>query len=578
MKHMKTALSLMLAMLLLVSAAYAQEGSTPLSYSKGDKIKDFSFTTYDGNTYSLYDILQEKDAVLLNIWATWCGPCRSEFPYMQEAYEAYQDRIEIIALSCEPTDTPEQLESFANQYGLTFKVGQDPVDFLSALGMNSIPTSIMIDRFGTICFVEAGAQPDVGSFKRLFDAFLGEDYTESILLDAVPAVKPNVVPSQEADLTEALGVAATNPTNEYVWPMIVTEKDGRSVIASSNGKNASTRAEVSTTVTAKAGEAIVVTFKTSTEATCDLLVISVNDQAVKVFGGEHDWMTYAIPVDADGEYSVKLAYVKDMLADEGMDTVWIDSITVTSDADAALADNPVYPVTEETTLSVIDPAAREVTIGDPDGLLAANFGEAKYYIVNGDTATVKAQLSAEEDPEQSLLSFTYGEQSQIPLTQVMIADGYEATTSVDSIAGTGRSFTYVVLSLDATGERLMYTILFKDEANLNAFVKNNALGTWTYVDANPESDGEAAVTTAEYTFKCVDQAGNSVAGVMLQVCDAETCQVLNTDESGLCRFSGAPYAWEVHILRAPAGYVADSTEVVYAPVNGGEVVLTLTAN
>ncbi len=578
MKHIKTALSLMLAMLLLFSAAYAQEGSTPLAYTKGDKIKDFSFTTYDGNTYSLYDILQEKDAVLLNIWATWCGPCRSEFPYMQEAYEAYQDRVEIIALSCEPTDTPEKLESFAKQYGLTFKVGQDPVDFLSALGMSSIPTTLMIDRFGTICFVEAGAQPDVDSFKRLFDAFLGEDYTESILLDAVPSVKPNVAPSPEADLTEALGVAATNPTNEYVWPMIVTEKDGRSVVSSTNGKNGSTRAEVSATVTAKAGEAIVVTFKTSTEATCDLLVISVNDQAVKVFGGEHDWMTYAIPVDADGEYSVKLAYVKDMLADEGMDTVWIDSIAVTSDADAALADNPVYPLAEKTTLSVIDPAAREVTINDPDGLLAASFGEAKYYVVNGDTATVKAQLSSEEDPEQSFFYFTYGNESQLPLTQAMTADGYEATTLIDSVDSTQYSFTYVMLSLDAAGNRLMYTVMFKDEANLDAFVENYALGWWTYADASPESDEEAAVTTAEYTFKCVDQAGNAVAGVMLQVCDAETCQVLKTDDSGLCRFSGAPYAWEVHILRAPAGYTADSTEVVYAPVNGGEVVLTLTAN
>ncbi len=578
MKQMKTALSLMLAMLLLFSAAYAQEGSTPLSYTKGDKVKDFSFATYDGNTYSLYDILQEKDAVLLNIWATWCSPCRGEFPYMQEAYEAYQDRVEIIALSCEPTDTPEKLENFAKQYGLTFKIGQDPVDFLSALGMSSIPTTLMIDRFGTICFVEAGAQPDADSFKRLFDAFLGEDYTESVLLDAIPSAMPNVAPSPEADLTEALGVAATNPTNAYVWPMVVTEKDGRSVVASTNGKNASTRAEVSAAVNAKAGEAIVVTFKTSTEAFYDLLVISVNDQAIKVFGGEHDWMTYAIPVDADGEYSVKVAYVKDALADEGMDTVWIDSIAVTSDADAALADNPVYPVAEKTTLSVIDPAAREVIISDPDGLLAANFGEAKYYVVNGDTATVKAQLSAAEDPEQSFFYFSYGDENQIPLTQTMTADGYEATTLIDSIDSTNNICTFVVLSLDAAGNRRMNSLLFKDEATLNAFVENSALGTWTYADASPETEEEAAVTTAEYTFECVDQAGNPVAGVMLQVCDAETCQVLKTDESGMCRFTGAPYAWEVHVLRAPAGYTADSTEIVHAPVNGGRMVFTLTAD
>ena len=71
----------------------------------GNGIADFTFTTYDGQSYSLYETLKEKKMVLINLWATWCGPCRSEFPYMEEAYEKYKDDIEIFALSVEEDDS-----------------------------------------------------------------------------------------------------------------------------------------------------------------------------------------------------------------------------------------------------------------------------------------------------------------------------------------------------------------------------------------------------------------------------------------------------------------------------------------
>lgn len=176
MKNITRLFSLMLALTMcLCSVSFAEEA--PLSYAKGDKIQDFTFTTCDGQEMSLYEVLAEKEAVLINIWATWCGPCRNEFPFLQEAYEQYKDKVEVIALSCEETDDAETLAAFAAEYGLTFKIGQDPVGFLSAFGIGSIPTSFVVDRFGTICFMESGSQPDVGSFTRLFDAFLGDEYT-----------------------------------------------------------------------------------------------------------------------------------------------------------------------------------------------------------------------------------------------------------------------------------------------------------------------------------------------------------------------------------------------------------------
>lgn len=578
MKIFKNYLSLLLVLVLCVScAAFAEEA--PLSYTKGDKIQDFTFTTYDGQSITLSEVLRDKEAVLINIWATWCGPCRNEFPFLEEAYKQYQDKVEVIALSCEPTDDAATLADFAAQYGLTFKIGQDPVGFLSALGLNSIPTSLVVDRFGTICFVEAGSQPDVGSFTRLFDAFVGENYTESVLLDGVPAMKPTVAPSAEADISAALEASAANPADAYTWPMLVSEKDGRNVVASSNAGNGTTTASVTVNVEAKAGDAIVVTFKTSTEAACDLLNIAVNGNVVKVFGGDHDWMTYAIPVESDGTQQLTLSYVKDMMADASEDTVWIDSVTVLSgdEAASALAANPVYPVADANTLLVTTPDAKEVVISDESGILYANFGPAKYYIINADVASFAATLTSGYDPEGAFFYCNY-DGSTTPVMAGMTAANYTANGGVDSMETTGYTYACMYLYCDAAGSDVKCVVYFKDEANLNQFVNGNQLGTWAYADAAANITGalENMNSTSTYTLKCVDQDGNPVSGAMLQVCDASTCQVYTTDANGVCEFTAAPYAWEVHVLMAPAGYTADSTEIVYAPVDGGEMVFTFT--
>lgn len=159
---------------------------TPEGYQLGYRIPNFTVTTCNGTSITLYDLLREKEMVLINIWATWCPPCRAEFPFMQRAYEQYQDKVEILALSCESGDANWEIADFAEEYGLTFPMGRDTNNLLSKFNINSIPTSIVIDRFGVICFVETGAITSLSTFSRLFETFLGDEYTESILLTQLP--------------------------------------------------------------------------------------------------------------------------------------------------------------------------------------------------------------------------------------------------------------------------------------------------------------------------------------------------------------------------------------------------------
>lgn len=245
------------------TAAPTEETTAPTEdnaapYQMGDTMRDFTVTTFDGKTVTLSEVLKEKDMVLINIWASWCGPCAAEFPFLEEAYEQYKDRVEVIAVSCESEDTDDVLAAYAAEKGMTFPVAQDTAGLANAFDVHSIPTSIVVDRFGTICFIEAGSQSDVSAFTCLFDLFVGDDYTESIMQYGTPRVKPNVEPSSEADLAAALNVEGgslvfTNDADEYAWPMVVGEQDGRSVTTSSNHLVNRSEAVVNATVNAKAG-------------------------------------------------------------------------------------------------------------------------------------------------------------------------------------------------------------------------------------------------------------------------------------------------------------------------------------
>ena len=468
------------------TAAPTEETTAPTEdnaapYQMGDTMRDFTVTTFDGKTVTLSEVLKEKDMVLINIWASWCGPCAAEFPFLEEAYEQYKDRVEVIAVSCESEDTDDVLAAYAAEKGMTFPVAQDTAGLANAFDVHSIPTSIVVDRFGTICFIEAGSQSDVSAFTCLFDLFVGDDYTESIMQYGTPRVKPNVEPSSEADLAAALNVEGgslvfTNDADEYAWPMVVGEQDGRSVTTSSNHLVNRSEAVVNATVNAKAGDAVAITFKVSSEAAFDLMQIRVNGETVKCFGGEHDWMTYAYAFDADGEYTVSIAYTKDEQGESGEDLLWIDSVALLSgdDAAAALEANPAYLVGDTTALTVSNPDAKEIVFSDPSQLPE----DTTFYIVPGDTADFLLTLAADVDPEATFV-YCYFDGNQACVLDYAGEGGYAFSSGIDSMETTGYSYAdvFVYNSLDPDNA-LAHIMYFASEENVNeVVVRSLALNT-----------------------------------------------------------------------------------------------------
>ena len=151
---------------------------TTATYGLGDVMQDFTFTDVNGTEYRLSELLQQKKAVVLNFWYMNCGPCKAEFPYLQEAYEAYADQIEVLAMNSVEDDNAA-IKAFAEERGLTFPIGACERSWESAMRIFGYPTTVVIDRYGTVALVHSSSIPSAESFKSIFKFFADEGYTQT---------------------------------------------------------------------------------------------------------------------------------------------------------------------------------------------------------------------------------------------------------------------------------------------------------------------------------------------------------------------------------------------------------------
>ena len=115
----------------------------------GTKAPDFTLKNADGQDVTLSDL--KGKVVLVNFWATWCGPCVREIPDFLEVYDEYKDKgFEIIGVSLDRTGW-KVVTPFVDKMHMTYPVVVGNNEVVTAFGgFNAIPTTFLIDRKGTL--------------------------------------------------------------------------------------------------------------------------------------------------------------------------------------------------------------------------------------------------------------------------------------------------------------------------------------------------------------------------------------------------------------------------------------------
>ena len=147
----------------------------------GQKVSDFTLTNLEGDEVSLFDVLRENDTVLVDFWASWCGPCVATFPTLKELRTAYGDEgFEIVAVSIDRTreEWAEGTETYEIPWINLGELESWDGEVATLYGVHFIPKSYLIDGDG--CILQKDLPID------LLEEVVVEKFEEAVDADSLP--------------------------------------------------------------------------------------------------------------------------------------------------------------------------------------------------------------------------------------------------------------------------------------------------------------------------------------------------------------------------------------------------------
>ena len=410
MKHYYTftgnAAVITLTSALITDKSLSEAGSLGL----GDVMYDFEVPAPNGDKIKLSDLLKDKDMVLINFFFTTCGPCANEFPYMDEAYQMYQEDAAVVAL--DPLEDNTAVGTYQATMGLSFPMAACPAAWSTIFGITGYPTSVIVDRYGVICLIEVGGLTSLRPFTSMFEHFTGDDYDQKIV-NSLDDIVTNVKPTYTMDTSENIGAVINGgdiqvtyrgeEDDEYSWPFIITDKNGSPCVKSSNSLIEASYSIMYADVTLKAGEAVGFDYLISSERGSDVLHVIVNDEPIYTISGVSDkeeWKSaYPWVAAEDGTYEIALCYIKDDSTDEGDDAVYIKNMRVCSAAEIDVA--TYLPRQAATSVDGFEYNYVDIFYNEKDGYYHVGSANGPLLLVNMTAGTT------EFDEEKTLWNIVY---------------------------------------------------------------------------------------------------------------------------------------------------------------------------
>ena len=139
-----------------VPPAVTTDGAPPPSPREGFSAPDFTLDLLGGGEITLSEL--RGQAVMINLWASWCPPCRAEMPAIQNVYQDYKDQgLVVLAVNTTYQDSEPAAAAFVEEFALTFPVTLDRTGAVSnRYQLRGLPSTYFVDREGVIRSVVVG--------------------------------------------------------------------------------------------------------------------------------------------------------------------------------------------------------------------------------------------------------------------------------------------------------------------------------------------------------------------------------------------------------------------------------------
>lgn len=144
-----------------------------MSAELNEPAPDFTLKSMTGENVKLSEL--QGNVVMINFWASWCGPCRQEMPLLDEFYKKY-NKLGFVLLGINVEEDSSKAANYLREIPVSFPILYDNTNSVSKLyNVDAMPSTVLVDRNGNLRFLHRGYKPgDENEYKKLMKALMRE--------------------------------------------------------------------------------------------------------------------------------------------------------------------------------------------------------------------------------------------------------------------------------------------------------------------------------------------------------------------------------------------------------------------